>query len=89
MLLAAATKTPEIELSKEESAKLADATANVARHYNIRTQQKTMDWANLFIAMGVTYGPRAYMIRARQRQENAITQPPAVNGHAPEMAFAH
>lgn len=64
-ILAAGLKTPEIALSKVEAETLAKATAEVAKHYPHAIDPKTIAWVNLATCMGLTYGPRVYMIRQR------------------------
>jgi hypothetical protein len=70
-MLAAICKTPELELGKEESENLANATANVAKHYDITASEKALDWGNLCLTLGVVYGPRFVMINARRKEERA------------------
>lgn len=64
-ILSAALHTPELALEKTESQALAEATANVARHYPTSISAKTIDWAALATCLAFTYGPRAVMIRQR------------------------
>lgn len=64
-ILSAALHTPELALEKTESLALAEATANVARHYPTSISAKTIDWAALATCVAFTYGPRAVMIRQR------------------------
>lgn len=67
MLLAKAAKIPELRLDEEEAKKLADATANVARHYNIAISQKTLDITNLITAVSTIYGSRIMAIANNKR----------------------
>lgn len=80
--IAAIAHAPDFALDAEEAEKLAKASCNVMRHYDVRTTQKAMDWAQLCIAMGVVYGPRIMMLAARKR-ERPETAPPS-----PDMEYA-
>lgn len=75
MLLAKAAKIPELQLDEDEAKKLADATANVARHYNISVSQKTLDWSNFVTALSTIYGTRIFVIaKTRQDKKNGAQQ---------------
>lgn len=79
-IISAALHTPELALEKVESQVLAEATANVARHYPTSISAKTIDWAALATCLAFTYGPRAVMIRQRldaEREQRARNQRPA------------
>lgn len=69
MMLAKIAKVPEIALDEDEAQKLANATANVARHYNIAVSQKTLDWTNFATAICGIYGTRLIAIANKKRQE--------------------
>jgi hypothetical protein len=69
MGIAAATKTPEMSLDKEESDLLANATVNVLEQFDIRPDPKTEAIFGLIVAAGTVYGPRAYSIQARRARE--------------------
>lgn len=69
MLLAKVSKIPELELDEAEAKKLSDATANLAKHYNIAVSQKTLDWTNFVTALSGVYGPRIFVIASRKRAE--------------------
>ena len=77
-ILASIVKTPEIALEQVEARQMAEAIANVSRHYDIAATQKTLDWANLIMAAGMIYGTRLYAIRAK-RVANKPAKP-ATNG---------
>ena len=79
-MLAAATKVPELELSKEECDKLSMAANNVARHYNLGMTEKQMDWAHLFMALGTVYGTRVWIISNRKKLEKAMNVQGQQNG---------
>lgn len=67
-MLAGLTSVKELSIDKAEANALATSIANVSRHYDIVATQKTMDWSNLFMALGMVYGTRMYAIRARRQQ---------------------
>jgi hypothetical protein len=68
-IAASVTKCPELELDGEEADKLAIATKNVLRHYNIKTTQKAIDHLNLLFCAGVLYAPRVIVIKERKAKE--------------------
>jgi hypothetical protein len=79
--LALWTKTPELEIEPSEAQLLANAAGKVARWYKLPgVAQKTIDWANLAMALNVVYGPRVVVMRARKAQEaqEARTRRPTV-----------
>lgn len=88
-MLAAFTKTAELEIEQEEAAKLAEATANVSRHYNVAVAAKTVDWINFATVAGMIYGTRMAAIRNRHAQERkANPQPPkASKGNATDLGW--
>lgn len=68
-------------LTKPEAETLAKATAEVAKYYPMSIDPKTVAWVNLATCMGLTYGPRVYMIRARldaERKARGAPQPAPV-----------
>lgn len=72
--IAAATKTPELQLSDDESKLLATNVANVMDQFDIRPDPKTEAIVGLLIACGTIYGPRIYVIRARKMEEREKSQ---------------
>jgi hypothetical protein len=68
-MLAGITKTEELMLDHSEAKSLAEATANVARHYDVSVSAKALDWSNLVMALGMVYGTRLVAIRARRGAE--------------------
>lgn len=71
-------ETPELVLKPDEAKLFAEATINVARHYNHVIDPKIMAWINLgAVGMGI-YGTRLFAIRARLREERAA-KPQAVH----------
>lgn len=71
MMLAALTKTAELQMDADEAMILADATAKVSRHYNVAVAAKTLDWYNLVMVVGTVYGSRLVAIRARMPQRSS------------------
>lgn len=98
MILAAALKTPEVALEKDEAKALAEATAEVAKHYPTAISPVTIAWVNLATCVGLTYVPRVYMISkrnadkkpARPKPQQSPTPAANTNGAPPttdERAF--
>lgn len=79
-MLSHAMKTPELALSEKESETLANAAANVARHYNLAASQKAMDWGNFIIALSICYGPRMIAIGERRKSERKAKDAPVNYG---------
>lgn len=65
-MLAGITRTSEFALDKAEAKQLAEGISNVSRHYDIAATQKSMDWTNLLMLLGMIYGTRIYAVRARR-----------------------
>jgi hypothetical protein len=63
--IAGATKSPELILTDDETKSLATATANVLQEFDIRPSPKAEAIVGLVITAGGIYGPRAYFIRER------------------------
>lgn len=70
-MLAGMTRVQEIALSPDEAKSLAQATANVARHYDVSVSAKALDWTNLIMALGMVYGTRVVAMRNRARSAKA------------------
>lgn len=64
-MLAAALQAPEIAITTDEAAAVADAVAKVARHYDAGLSDKAADWGNLALVAGAVYGPRILAYRYR------------------------
>lgn len=73
---AAILATPEMELDREESQKLADAVKEVGKHYSMLFDPKHVAIANLFAVSGFIYGPRIVAYRARKKAEKPQTVKP-------------
>lgn len=74
-LLAMKTGIPEIAISDDEGAQFFARVADVQRHYNIQTTQKTMDWIALVGCTAGIYIPRVVAIIATQGQSGAPAEP--------------
>jgi len=92
MMMAGATKIPEMSLSPDESKKLADAINNVNEHYNVALDPKVMAWVGLTTTCVAIYTPRvaAYKIRIaaetkkRKQEELHVNEGPQ-NGLQPDI----
>ena len=72
--MAAILKAPEFMLDGEEAKRLAVASKNVARHYNLEGSQKAMDiTALIVVALGI-YGPRFAALSMRRKDEKKSKQ---------------
>lgn len=61
---AALLKTSELELDPAEAKSLAQASANVLRHYpSVQMPAQMIDWVALAMALGTVYAPRVIAIR--------------------------
>lgn len=70
------TQSVLFDIDEDEAAKLAQAVANVTRHYDIPTMaQKTVDWIMLIQTAGATYGPRLMAIRMDRAMRNMKPTP--------------
>lgn len=68
-MLQAATKIPELELSDDEAAKLAECSSRVMEYYTGIVSEKSQAWMALMMAIGGVYGSRAVAIYLRRRAE--------------------
>ena len=74
-LWAMGTRIPELGISDGEGKEFAKRFEAVARHYNIETTQKAVDWAMLMIFMGGVEGPRVALWMSK-RQQKAVKPAP-------------
>lgn len=70
-MLAMITKTQEFMLNADESVMLAQAMANVSRHYDVQVAEKTLDWTQLIMVAGTVYGSRLAAMKLRKQMERA------------------
>lgn len=69
MMLAGITRVEEMALDMPEAEQLAQATANMMRHYpNAVISPKTVDTINFIMCCGALYGTRLIAIRNRRTQ---------------------
>lgn len=61
--VAAKTKQELLALEPEESRTIAEAAANVAKHYNVPVNEKTAAWIGLVTAVGTIYGSKIAAIK--------------------------
>jgi len=72
-------KTPELELTEEESAKLAGAIAHVNELYGgVVLPEKAAAWINLIMVAGTIYGPRIIVINAKGKSKKEADKPPVI-----------
>ena len=83
-MLAGLTSVKELSIDKTEANALATSIANVSRHYDIVATQKTMDWSNLFMALGMVYGTRLYAIRERRKARRDTAPQPVERAPSPQ-----
>jgi hypothetical protein len=71
--IAAIAKAPELEIDKDESDLLANATANVLDQFDLKPDPRAEAIVGLIIAASTVYGPRVYLMRQRkQAAKNAV-----------------
>jgi hypothetical protein len=76
VMLAAITKTPELELTEEESKRIGAAVARVNEEFGgVVVSPKTAALINLAMAAGSVYGPRFVAINVRKRTERSTKHP--------------
>ena len=63
------TGAAELNIDEAEAKTIADAAADVASHYSVTADPKTMAWVNLAAALGMVYGPRFGAIKLRVASE--------------------
>lgn len=67
--IAAVIKSPEMVLDETEAKSLAEATANVLTEFDIRPSPKAEAIFGLVVCSSMIYGPRAYLIIERRKEE--------------------
>lgn len=68
-MAAAALNAPELALESDDAKAMSVAIAEVAKHYPMTIDPKTMAWINLASCAGMIYGPRIYLMNARKKEE--------------------
>lgn len=92
-MLAGVTRVKELQLDPAEAKQLASAVAEVAKHYDLTADPKTIAWVNLAMTCGAVYGSRfvAIQFRIKAQRENARKRAPVeqptdfLNGRLPPM----
>lgn len=74
-MAAAFTRVDELALEKDESKMLADAIGEVAKHYPMTIDPKTLAWVNLATCAGMIYGPRVFLYNKRVSNERKKQAP--------------
>lgn len=74
-MLAAAVKTPELELDKTEAKELAENIAAVNAFYGKVIDPKIMAWTGLIMTCGKIYAPRVAAIKLRHSMEKPAQKP--------------
>lgn len=85
VVIAEASKTPEIAINMQEGDHIMRAAQNVMRHYNVQSTQKTLDWISLVGACSMVYVPRIVTIAANKRAREAVNinpRPQPTQAHA-------
>jgi hypothetical protein len=67
--LASLTKTPELQLEDSESKALAYSIANVMEQFDMSPDPRFVAVGGLITTCASIYGPRAYLIRERRKEE--------------------
>jgi hypothetical protein len=77
MMAATVLKSPELVLEKGEADALANAIAEVEKHYSISLSPETRAWLGLATTAAMIYGPRAYLIAKRRKRDAPPKSQPA------------
>lgn len=64
--IAARAKQPALALDHDESARIADATVNVAKHYNIPVSPLAQAWMALGMTVGTIYSAKIMAVRMQR-----------------------
>lgn len=86
-MLAMRMDAPEFAVPQDEMAYFLKTAQNVARHYNVETTQKTLDWIAMIGVGGQVFGTRAVAFAVRTRNERA--QPGQATPAAPGRTNIH
>jgi hypothetical protein len=80
-------KEPAFELEPEEAKALAEGMTNVANHYSMTVDPKTVAWIALFGTLFAIYGPRigALVVHNASKtvQKKAVVMPEGANMPTP------
>lgn len=69
---------PILKLDDDEAAQIADATANVAKHYDVPVSPLTQAWVALGMTVGSIYAGKIAAIKFRKTAEKEAQQKPPV-----------
>jgi len=75
-MLAAIAGAPEFAIEQSEAKQLAIGIANVGRHYDMRINEKAVDWLFLIQTCAIVYGPRIAVLMAKNRPPKRQPPPP-------------
>lgn len=67
-MLAALIKVPEFAIEQTEAKQLSIGIANVGRHYDMKINEKAVDWIFLIQTMAIVYGPRIAVMNMRSKE---------------------
>lgn len=87
-MAAAALNAPELMLDEKEAKQIATATAEVARHYNVSVDPKTLAWMQFGWAVSCVYGPRVVAIVMRKKSEKEAAKSAPTPPDEPEVPNA-
>jgi len=73
-MLAALVRVPEFAIEQSEAKQLSIGIANVGRHYDMKINEKAVDWIFLIQTMAVVYGPRLAVLSQKSRENRAARQ---------------
>jgi hypothetical protein len=82
-LASMALKNPLVEISKEESEKLAVAMQGVMKHHSINVSPVALAWLQLAGVSVVVYGPRVALTLAAKKAANPKPEKQAAQPTAP------
>jgi hypothetical protein len=82
-MAAGAFDTPELALDDDEAKQIANATAEVAKHYSVNIDPKTLAWMNFGWAVSCVYGSRVVAITMRRRNEKEAAKKAKQNFASP------
>lgn len=68
-MAAGAFNAPELLLDDAEAKQVSNAIGEVAKHYSVNVDPKTLAWLNLGWAVSCVYGSRVVAIGMRKRNE--------------------
>jgi hypothetical protein len=71
LLLAQNTNTPELAITQVEAHDFFDCWKEVAKYYDVRLAQKTIDWSALIGTTAAIYGSRFVDIQIRRKAEQS------------------